>query len=68
MVKQEKIIHLDDLLLRRTLLAYLGLLTRPLVEELAGSLGKALEWSPVQRSREVKRAIRILAEHHGVRL
>ncbi len=68
MVKQEKIIHLDDLLLRRTLLAYLGLLTRPLVEELAGSLGKALEWSPVQRSREVERAIQILAEHHGVRL
>lgn len=68
MVKQEKIIHLDDLLLRRTLLAYLGLLTRTLVEELAGSLGKALEWSPVQRSREVERAIRILAEHHGVRL
>jgi glycerol-3-phosphate dehydrogenase len=68
MVKQEKIVHLDDLLLRRTLLAYLGLLTRPLVEELAGVIGNTLEWNPAQRTKEVERAIQILAEHHGVQL
>jgi len=68
MVKQEKIVHLDDLLLRRTLLAYLGLLTRPLVEELAGLLGNTLGWSSAQRTLEVERSIQILAEYHGVQL
>ena len=68
MVKREKIVHLDDLLLRRTLLAYLGQLTRPLVEELGDWLGDELEWDEKQKKLEVERAIRILAEKHGVRL
>ncbi len=69
MAKREKIVHLDDLLLRRTLLAYLGQLTRPLVEELATALGEPeLEWSGQQKKQEVERAIKILAENHGVRL
>ncbi len=41
MAEREKIIHLDDLVLRRTLLGYLGHLTRPLLEELANSLGRS---------------------------
>jgi glycerol-3-phosphate dehydrogenase len=68
MVKREKIVHLDDLLMRRTLLAYLGQLTRPLVEELADQLGKEMGWSRVQKKQEVERAIKILADKHGVLL
>ncbi len=68
MVKREKIIHLDDLLIRRTLLAYLGQLTRPLVEELGDWLGDDLGWNENQKNQEVERAIRILAENHGVQL
>ena len=68
MAMDEKIVHLDDLLLRRTLLAYLGLLTRQLVEDLASSLGTALDWTPTQRNFEVERAVQILIENHGVKL
>ena len=68
MAKREKIIHLDDLILRRTLLGYLGQLTLPLVEELASSLGESLGWDGEQQKAEVKRSLDILADRHGVRL
>ncbi len=64
----EKIIHLDDLVLRRTLLAYLGQLTRPLVEELAEALGESLGWDGKRKNAEVVRTLEILADRHGVRL
>ena len=66
MAKREKIVHLDDLVLRRTLLAYLGQLTRPLLEELAGDLGESLSWDGVRKAAEVKRTLEILADRHGV--
>jgi len=68
LAQREKIVHFDDLLLRRTMLAYLGQLTRPLVEELAEVLGQALAWSPARRQEEVRRALEVLSDHHGVRL
>jgi glycerol-3-phosphate dehydrogenase len=68
MAMREKIVHLDDLLLRRTLLGYLGQLTHPLVEELANVLGDALGWSGMQKVTEVERVIKILVDRHGVRL
>jgi glycerol-3-phosphate dehydrogenase len=68
MARREKIVHLDDLLQRRTLLAYLGQLTRPLVEELANFLGDDLGWTGIQKKQEVERTVNILAEKHGVSL
>lgn len=65
---KEKIVHLDDLLLRRTMLAILGQLNRPLVDELADHLGNALGWSTKQKHAEVERVLEILADKHGVRL
>lgn len=68
MAHQEKIVHLDDLLLRRTLLGYLGQLTRPRVEQLAGWLGEALGWSGAETSEEVERCLKILVDRHSVSL
>ena len=68
MAQAEKIVHLDDLLLRRTLLAYLGQLTRPRVEQFARWLGEALGWDPIQTEAEVVRALALLADRHQVRL
>ena len=68
MANREKIVHLDDLLLRRTLLGYLGQLTHPLVKDLADALGDALGWSRTKKNTEVKRSINILADRHGVQL
>ena len=68
MAVREKIVHLDDLLLRRTLLGYLGFLSRPLVEELANALGESLGWDGSQKNAEVERSLEILADRHGIRL
>ncbi|PIZ26241.1 MAG: hypothetical protein COY47_01570, partial [Chloroflexi bacterium CG_4_10_14_0_8_um_filter_57_5] len=68
LAQHEKIVHLDDLLLRRTMLAFLGELTRPLVDELADVLGDALGWSKTQKKAEAARALELLADRHGVRL
>ena len=66
LAKREKIIHLDDLILRRTHIAKLGLLTRPLLEELAAILAEALDWDGKQKNAEIARTIDLLASRHGV--
>lgn len=64
----EKICRLDDFILRRSMLAMLGLLTREMVDELAGVLANALGWSKEQKKAEVERTLSILADRHGVKL
>jgi len=68
MAEREKIVHLDDLLLRRTLLAYLGQLTRPLVGQMADWLGESLGWNEGQKNAEIQRCLEILADQHQARL
>jgi glycerol-3-phosphate dehydrogenase len=64
----EKIVHLDDLLLRRSMLAMLGGLRREVVEELAEALGGSLQWGKERRTAEVRRTLEILKDWHGVEL
>ena len=68
LVVREKAMHLDDLLLRRTTLGWLGMLTRPVIEELGEIMGRPLGWSAAQRQTEVDRAVDLLRDRHGVRL
>ena len=63
----EKIIHLDDLILRRSMLAMLGHSTPERIEELAEVLGESLGWSTEQQKTEAARTLRLLAERHSVR-
>ncbi len=65
---KEKVRHLDDLLLRRSMLAMLGRLSRDSVEEIAEVVGEALDWEPRQTSDELERSLSILAEVHMARL
>jgi glycerol-3-phosphate dehydrogenase len=67
-VLNEKVVHLDDLLLRRSMLAMLGMLTRESVEELAEVTGELLGWDAEQKQIEVTRVLAILADRHGVQL
>lgn len=62
---EEHVIHLDDFILRRSLLAMLGYVNRPLLEELAHILGETLGWPIEKQQEEVTRAIHILATKHG---
>ncbi len=64
----EKICHLDDFLLRRSMLAMLGRVTGEMVEELAKALGNALGWDEERKAAEVARTLLILSDRHGVRL
>jgi glycerol-3-phosphate dehydrogenase len=66
LAEKEKVVHLDDLVLRRSLMAYLGHLNRPLIDELAEILAEVLDWSSAQKQAEIERTLDILKEKHGV--
>ena len=68
LAQHEKIIHLDDLLLRRSMLAMLGRLTLEAIEETADVLGEFLEWKDEKKKTEVRRTLEILANRHAVKL
>lgn len=68
LAEKEKIVHLDDLVLRRSLMAYLGHLNRPLIAELATIVAEVLGWSDKQKQEEIKRTLDILKDMHGVDL
>ena len=52
-VEHEDVVHLDDLILRRTLLAKLGYLTADTLIELAEIVGEVLGWSPDMKKLEI---------------
>jgi glycerol-3-phosphate dehydrogenase len=62
----ERLYHLDDLFLRRTMLAMLGELSPGLVQEAAQIVGEALGWSQAEQEAEIQRIHAILAKNHGV--
>ncbi len=64
----EKAVHLDDVLLRRSMLAMLGKLSRLAVEEIADAMAEAFGWDAAQKEKEMQRALVILDEQHGVKL
>jgi glycerol-3-phosphate dehydrogenase len=68
MAEQEKIVHLDDLILRRTIMALLGQLSFELLAELAGVLAPVLGWSEERMQQEIERTLRLLEKVHGVKL
>jgi glycerol-3-phosphate dehydrogenase len=68
LIHHEKIFHLDDFVLRRSMLAMLGHLTRETVDELSGIFSNTFDWDEEQRTAEVARTLFILEDRHGVRL
>jgi glycerol-3-phosphate dehydrogenase len=68
MASQESIVHLDDLILRRTIMALLGQLSLELLEELAVVLAPVLAWSQERSQQEIERTVKLLREVHGVEL
>jgi glycerol-3-phosphate dehydrogenase len=62
------VIHLDDLVIRRTLLAIRGLITDAALVEMAGIAGQALGWDAGRERQELHNCASALRERHGVRL
>lgn len=68
LAQHEKIEHLDDLILRRTMLAMLGKLTSQSLLELVSILGETFNWNSTKENDEAERTLRVLANKHQVRL
>ena len=66
LIQHEKILHLDDFILRRSMLGMLGRVTRQMLDELAGVFANTLGWNADTRQAEIARTLVILADRHGV--
>ncbi len=64
LVGNEKVVHLEDLVLRRSLMAYLGQINRSLIDELAGIAADVLGWSEEKKQAEVARTVETLKDQH----
>lgn len=67
-VQREQVMHLDDFLLRRSLLAMLGKVNADSLAELGAVVGQALGWPPETIEAEIKRTADLLTTKHGMKL
>ena len=65
-VREEKVLHLDDFLLRRSNLAKLGQVSRECLDEITDCIAEELNWSDQRKQEEIQRFQEILLDHHGV--
>ncbi|WP_412893311.1 glycerol-3-phosphate dehydrogenase/oxidase [Arthrobacter phoenicis] len=68
MARNEQIGHLIDVLIRRTSLAFRGLVTGELLNEVADVLSGPLGWDAATRSAEITHAQEVLERFHGVQV
>lgn len=66
MVHCEQVQHISDVLIRRTALAFTGLASAEVIDEIADVLAPLLGWSGPDREREIQQTRRVLQEHHRV--
>lgn len=66
LTREEKVIHLDDFILRRSMLSKMGRLSSEIIEELAPVVGEELGWSTSHVEFEIDRTVEILKENHGI--
>lgn len=68
LVVNEFVVHLSDVVLRRTDIAFTGRLSHALLCEMADVVAGALGWTPAETEREVEDTVALLSRHHGVEL
>lgn len=67
LAREEQAVHLDDILLRRSLIAWMGQSsTVEVLTEMADVVGDELGWDAATRAAEVSRTAAILADEHGI--
>ena len=64
LVVDEDIVHLDDLILRRTMLGKLGMVTPENIKEIAEICAKVLDWSEREMETEIERFAELLLQKH----
>ncbi|RNE62642.1 glycerol-3-phosphate dehydrogenase/oxidase [Cryobacterium tepidiphilum] len=68
LARTESVVHLVDVLLRRTSMAFVGGLSLALLNELADLVAPVLEWDAGRKASEVALAGEVLRDAHGVEL
>ena len=68
LIQRERVMHLDDLLMRRTSIGLLGEGTPELLDELADQLTRLRELTPEQRQAEIDHTRAIMKELHSVEI
>ena len=64
--RTEKTVHLDDLLLRRTSIGWLGLVDEETLAEIGAIVGDTLAWSDQKREFETSRVKSLFLKNHGI--
>lgn len=68
LIRQEQVLHLADILMRRTSLAITGQISLEIIEAIADIAAKSLNWSEAQKREEQDNLIQHLQHYHGVSL
>ncbi|MDV8148339.1 glycerol-3-phosphate dehydrogenase/oxidase [Arthrobacter sp. B10-11] len=68
MARNEQVGHLVDILIRRTSLAFRGLVTGELLNEVADVLAGPLGWDAAAKTAEIHHAQEVLERFHGVQV
>lgn len=68
LAQQQRICHLADVVLRRTLLAIEGRCTQPALRMMACVIGEELGWDAARQAQEVADTLGLLWQRHGVRV
>jgi glycerol-3-phosphate dehydrogenase len=68
LLKNEDVIHLDDLFQRRSSIAWLGKLNLALVSEVAEIAAPVCGWDEETRAAEIQRTVDEMWKKHGIRL
>jgi len=66
LIDHELPIHIEDLLLRRSTLGWLGVVNKEVIDEMADLFAKKLGWNLIEKNQEIKRTIAVFKDLHGV--
>jgi glycerol-3-phosphate dehydrogenase len=68
LIETEKALHVEDILVRRSTLAWLGNAKKSTVEEMADIFARKYKWSAAEKKAEINRTYAELEDLHGVTL
>lgn len=68
LTRTEKVVHINDLLQRRSLLALTGQVTEELLQEMARLIGTELGWDKARQAEEAEKAKAELVSRHKARI
>jgi glycerol-3-phosphate dehydrogenase len=68
LIEKEKALFIEDILLRRSTIAWLGNTTLPLINELADIFAESFGWDTQKRDEAIKRCLDILEDENNVKL